>query len=221
MTLPRDDVEKGFAEEMAAFAALARSLDEGGWAAPTRCEGWTAGDLVGHVTGTLAAVGAAEFDGLGTPEVTERHVAGRRARSQAEVIAELEEATAGVCALLPAFDDAAWSAPAPGGVASSVGAGVEALWYDAYLHGDDIRAAVGQPSVGGDGVRASVSHIADILTDQGWGSAVLALDGQPRFTVGDGEGRTVTGDPLAFILAATGRADPAPLGLDESVNIYR
>ena len=27
--------------------------------------------------------------------------------------------------------------------------------------------------------------------------------------------------PLAFVLAATGRAYPAPLGLDETVNIYR
>ena len=31
----------------------------------------------------------------------------------------------------------------------------------------------------------------------------------------------MTGDPLAFVLAATGHADPAPLGLDETVNIYR
>ena len=31
----------------------------------------------------------------------------------------------------------------------------------------------------------------------------------------------MTGDPLQFVLVATGRADPAPLGLDASVNIYR
>jgi uncharacterized protein (TIGR03083 family) len=221
MTLPRDEIVKGFNGEMAAFAALARSLDEQGWRAPTRCTGWSTGDLVGHVSATLTAVGTGDFDGLGTPEVTERHVAERRARSAGEVIAELTEASALAATLLDAFDDEAWSGPAPAGVASTVGAGVEALWYDAYLHGDDIRTAVGLSSVGGDGVRASVSHIADILADQGWGPATLALDGQDRFPVGSGDGPVITGDPLAFILAATGRADPAAFGLDESVNIYR
>ena len=32
--------------------------------------------------------------------------------------------------------------------------------------------------------------------------------------------RRVTGDPLSFVLAATGRADPAVLGLDPTVNVY-
>ena len=31
---------------------------------------------------------------------------------------------------------------------------------------------------------------------------------------------SVTGDRLAFVLAATGRSDPVALGLDPSVNIY-
>jgi hypothetical protein len=34
-------------------------------------------------------------------------------------------------------------------------------------------------------------------------------------------GRRITGDPLAFVLAASGRTDPAALGLDPTVNIYR
>ena len=36
-----------------------------------------------------------------------------------------------------------------------------------------------------------------------------------------GGGRRITGDPLAFVLVATGRGDPAPSALDETVNIYR
>jgi hypothetical protein len=35
-----------------------------------------------------------------------------------------------------------------------------------------------------------------------------------------GGGEKITGDPLEFVLVATGRADPSPWGLDESVNIY-
>jgi uncharacterized protein (TIGR03083 family) len=221
VTLPRDEVVKGFTGEMATLAALARSLDEQEWRAPTRCEGWSTGDVIAHVAATLHAVGSGEFEGLGTPEVTERHVAERRARSQGEVIAELTEVTALASTLLDAFDEDAWNGPAPAGVASTVGSGVESLWYDAYLHGDDIRVAVGRPSVGGDGLRASLSHISEMLTKQGWGPATLALDGQERFTVGSGEGREISGDPLAFVLAATGRGDPAAFGLDETVNIYR
>jgi hypothetical protein len=31
----------------------------------------------------------------------------------------------------------------------------------------------------------------------------------------------VTGDAHQFVLVATGRADPATLGLDETANVYR
>jgi hypothetical protein len=102
----------------------------------------------------------------------------------------------------------------------TLGDGVEALWFDLYAHGDDIRAAIGRPSVSGDGLRASASHIATELTKRDWGPATIALDGLPEFEVNGGGGRRITGDPLAFVLAATGRADPASLGLDASVNLY-
>lgn len=35
-----------------------------------------------------------------------------------------------------------------------------------------------------------------------------------------GGGRRLDGDALDFALVATGRADPAVLGLDDSVNLY-
>ena len=54
-----------------------------------------------------------------------------------------------------------------------------------------------------------------------WGPALLAFDGLPEFAVGDASGRRLTGDAYPFVLVATGRADPASLGLDASVNIYR
>ena len=66
-----------------------------------------------------------------------------------------------------------------------------------------------------------MSHIAQVLSDQGWGPASLELEGLGAFAVSGGGGRQVTGDPVAFILAATGRLSPRPLGLDETVNIYR
>jgi hypothetical protein len=63
--------------------------------------------------------------------------------------------------------------------------------------------------------------LADLLTHAGWGPATLALDGLEEFSVSGGGGQRVTGDPLSFVLVATGRLDPSELGLDPAVNVYR
>jgi uncharacterized protein (TIGR03083 family) len=221
MALPKDQVTQGLLAELEAFEGLVRSIDDEGWAAPSRCAGWSAGDVAAHVVGGMTDVANLRLEGLGTPEVTERQVVERRGLSPVEVADELAAATKLATDLVAAFDDNAWALPAPGGFDFTLGEGIEALWYDAYLHADDIRAAIGRPSERGEGLLASVSHVAGVLTGQDWGPATLALDGLPEFAVGDGSGRRVTGEPLAFVLAATGRADPAPLGLDDTVNIYR
>jgi hypothetical protein len=69
-------------------------------------------------------------------------------------------------------------------------------------------------------MRPAVHHVAVLLEKSGWGPATLSFDGIETVLVGGG-GKTLSGDPLPFVLAATGRGDPATLGLDESVNIYR
>jgi uncharacterized protein (TIGR03083 family) len=221
MTLARTVVVPGMQEEYRDFAALLRTLSPDAWETPSRCEGWQVADVAAHVVGQLSDVVALRLDGLGTPEVTKRQVDERRGRSAAELADELDASLKVAGDLVAAFDDAAWEAPSPGGLAGSLGHGLEALWFDTYLHADDIRDAVGQASLRTAAITPSLSHIAAELTTQGWGPATLALDGEPTFDVDGGGGQRVTGDPLAFILAATGRADPAPLGLDPSVNIYR
>ena len=177
--------------------------------------------MAAHVAGTLADIVAGRFEGLGTPEVTQREVDERAGRTAAELADELDEVTLGAQQLLAAFDDDAWEAEAPAGVAPTVGWGVESLWYDAWVHGDDIRAALGQPSAPSDALRAAVSHVTSVLTTQGYPAATVSLDGIEPFEVSGGGGRTITGDPITFILAGTGRGDPSSIGLDETVNIYR
>ena len=222
MALPRTEVSTGLVEELERFKGLIESLGRAEWATPTRCTGWAVGDVAAHVIGGMAEA-AFRLEGLGTAEVTARQVAERQGRSPGELGDELGAALKATAELLAAFTDEAWALPAPGGFDFTLGQGVEALWYDAWLHGDDIHSALGRPSDRGAGLTAGVSHVADVLAGQGWGPALLGLDGQPEFTVGaPGAGATrITGDPLAFVLAATGRADPTPLGLDERVNIYR
>jgi uncharacterized protein (TIGR03083 family) len=230
MALPRTEVTTGLLEELSRFKALIQGLTAAEWATPSRCRGWTVGDVAAHVIGGMADVAAFRLEGLGTPEVTARQVGERKGRSPGELADELGAAIKATAELLEAFNDEAWAMQAPGGFDFTLGEGVEALWHDAWLHGDDILVALGRPSERGDGMTASVSHIADVLTREGWGPAVLALDGLGEFAVnpdagnGNGNGNTASrfsGDPLAFVYAATGRGDLAPLGLDESANIYR
>ncbi len=220
MVLAREDVAAGIGPEWAAFAELVRSLDADQWARPTRCAGWTVGDVAAHVAGSLTDITTGNLEGQGTPEVTGRQVAERKGRSPEELADEIDAAAKIGGDLLAAFDDDAWAGPSPGGFDFTLGFGVQSLWYDAYLHADDIRAAIGQPTVQSDGLRAGVDHVADSLEQRGWGPATLAFDGLDERAIGGQGGPRITGDAFQFVLVGTGRADPSTLGLDPTVNIY-
>ena len=220
--LTRKEIESGFLDQLQEFGELVRSLDDEKMATPSRCEGWTVGDVAAHVIGGIVDVSNGRLDGAGSAAWTNRQVEERRGRSPEELAAELEAIRPIGEQILESLDDDAWNGPAPAGLPGTLGQGVEALWYDAYLHGDDIRTAIGAERVGGPGLRASVHHVADILTREGWGDATLALGGvDEEVRIGDGGGRRIEGDALQFVLVATGRADPATMGLDPSVNIYK
>ena len=141
-----------------------------------------------------------------------------RGDTPARAAERLRTALGPITTLLDAADDAMWESPV--GVADlTLGQGVLLLWYDAYVHADDIRAAIGRPSERGDGLGASVAYLAAELAKREYGPATLALDGMPIYDIGTG-GPEIAGDPHRFVLVATGRADPAKIGLDQSVNIY-
>jgi uncharacterized protein (TIGR03083 family) len=222
MPLSREEVGKGLTVELENFERLVRSLSPEEFQRRSRCEGWSVADVAAHMIGTMADITQGRIEGQGTPEVTNRQVDERRGRTAEELADELRQAGEIAPGLLATFDDDAWAGPSPGGYDFTLGEAVEALWYDAYVHADDIRAAIGRKSEGGDGLKASVSHVADLLTRKGWGPATLALDGLPEFRigVGNGDGHRIEGDALSFVLAATGRAEPGTLGLTADVNVY-
>jgi len=209
-----------FQEGLARFSALVRPLTADQLATPSRCEGWTVGDVAGHFIGSIAEIAAGEIEGQGTPPVTERQVAARRGRSAAELADELDAAAAAAPALIAAFPPEAWDAPLPG-FSGTLAEGVEALVFDGAVHADDIDDALGlghHPTHAE--LVAAVSHVAFHLEDQGWGPATLALDGMPEVDI-KGGGERVTGNPGLFVLVATGRGNPADFGLDDQVNIYK
>ncbi len=212
--LSRTHVSDGCLTEYEAFADLVAGLNENEWNAATRCIGWQARDTAGHV------IGLAEDTAAGVPgsRNSEEEAASVRHESPAGAAARLRAATATLRALLDAIDDDVWNGPS--GVPDlTLGEGVLTLWYDTYVHADDIRAAIGRTSERGPGLDATIAYLAGRLTAKNWGPATLALDEVGRHDVSGG-GPEITGDALQFALVATGRADASTIGLDPDVNIY-
>lgn len=218
-TLDRTEITSGILTELDAFGALIRPLDATALATPTRCAGWCVRDVAGHMVGQMTDVVEGRLDGLGGPEATARQARERAGRSGPELADELADDRARSAEMLGLFDDAAWNGPVASDFDGTIGEGVHALWLDGYVHADDIRAALGMPSVRTAGLNTSLYYVARDLARRGWGPATLALDGVDVIDVGGG-GEKITGDPHQFLMAATGRADPSPLGLDERVNIF-
>lgn len=177
------------------------------------------GDVAGHVIGTVADLAAGRLEGQGSPEVTARQARERRGHTPDALVEELAAALPAVEGLLATLPEEAWTGPSFTDPRYPLGFAVEALWYDAYVHGEDVRAALSLPPGRGAGLRCAVHHTAGYLEHRGWGPATLALEGMERLDISGG-GREITGDPLDFVLAATGRRDPATLGLDASINVY-
>src|SRR3954451_8557619 len=215
MGLGREEGIAGLLAEYETFGGLVRSLDAQQWEAPSRCAGWTAGDVARHVVGTATDV-ANGVVGTHTPD---EEVAERKGRTQSEIADELDTALVTLRNLGSIIDDNAWNGPAP--VPDlTMRQGILTLIYDVYVHNDDIRVAVGMSPLGaGLGLDASVEYLTEQLDERGWGPATLALDGMEKAEIGGG-GDPVTGDPKQFVLVACGRGDPKKLGLDERVNIY-
>jgi uncharacterized protein (TIGR03083 family) len=212
--LDRPTASAGMLAEYDAFAELLASLDDAQWHTPSRCDGFEVRDVAGHV------VGLAEDTAAGVPgsRTAEEEAASVRDDTPASAATRLRAAAAAIHSLIVALDDEAWNGPS-GLPDLTLGRGVLTLWYDTYVHADDIRHAIGRPSERGPGLEASVAYVATELERRGWGPAMLALSGVAPTSIG-ANGPTVAGDALQFVLVATGRADPATLGLDPSVNIY-
>src|SRR5436190_1011298 len=142
----------------------------------------------------------------------ETEAASVRDDTPAQAAARLRAALVPITALAEAADDEMWNGPS--GVPDlTLGEGVLTLWFDTYVHADDIRAAIGRTSERGPGLDATIAYLAGQLTAKSWGPATLALDEVGRHDVSGG-GPEITGDALQFALVATGRADASTIGLD-------
>ncbi|OBA70099.1 translation initiation factor 2 [Mycobacterium sp. 1554424.7] len=205
----------GLVDQYRRFAELIGALDASEWARETRCAGWQVRDVAGHVVGqaTDALSGAI---GTRTPD---EQAAALRGESPATLAGRLRSAADSVARLAEVLDDTAWSAPSPV-PGLTLGQGVHVLLSDAYVHGDDIRAALGLAFDDGAGLHASLDFVLGALARDDEAAAEPAVARLLRVSVEDLPRQTGTA-VHEFLLAATGRGDAARMGLPDSVNIYR
>ena len=222
MELTRTETIEGMLDEYGAFADLIGGLGPDEWSASSRCDGWQVRDIAGHVVGLCEDVAA----GVPGSRDSAQEAASLRGETAAVVAEHLRAALAQVRQLGAGLDDAeVWAGPS--GVPDlTMGEGILTLWYDTFVHADDVRTALGRPPAERPGLRAAVAYLEAELTRRNWGPArVLFLD------QGEGFGAVAVCDAGAgtpahrvearpFVLAATGRLDPNAIGLDDRVNIY-
>ncbi|GHE91845.1 hypothetical protein GCM10017786_25500 [Amycolatopsis deserti] len=211
--LTRAQVVDGALRQYDRFAGLVESA-AAEWDAPTRCTKWRVRDVAAHVVGNAVDTAAGTI-GSRSPD---EQAAALRHHGPAELAAMLREANAKLHNSLSELDDELWAKPSRVR-GRTIGNGVLTLWYDAYVHGDDIRAALGRESERDSGLTAAVHWVAESLRERGWGPAHLELHGFGPLDIGGG-GEAVQADALDFVLAASGRRDPAALGLGDDVNVY-
>lgn len=200
MALARPIVCDGLLDELDRFEALLRDLSPQEWEQPTRCSEWKVGDVARHVVGTISDISAGRMDVLQEPE---RALVERQGHTAMQVADECATARAATAKMLPLFDEDAWYGPSPGGYEGTLGDGVEALWYDAFLHADDIRDALGMPTVLSSGLEAACSHVRFELGKRGW----------------EGDLPDDNAEAMDFVLAATGRGDASQFR-SKPLNIY-
>ena len=205
----------GLVDEYRSFAQLICALGDADWTRQTRCIGWQVRDVAAHVVGQAIDTVSGTI-GSRTPD---DQAAALRSESPTALAAQLHTALTSIIQLATVIDDAAWSAPSPV-PGFTLGQGTHALLQDAYVHGDDIRAALGLPFDPGLGLHASVDFVLGALQRDDTARAepaitrLLAVPAQ-HFTQQTGMA------VYDFLLVATGRREPARLRLPQSVNIFR
>ena len=205
----------GLVDEYRSFAQLIGALSDSDWVRETRCTSWQVRDVAAHVVGQAMDTVSGAIGGR-TPD---DQAAALRSESPTPLAAQLDTALTSITQLAKVIDDTAWSAPSPV-PGLTLGQGTHALLQDAYVHGDDIRAALGLPFDPGPGLHASLDFVLGALLRDDTTCVEPAI---ARLLVVPAEHFTQeTGMPVYdFLLAATGRDDPAPLRLSRSVNIFR
>jgi uncharacterized protein (TIGR03083 family) len=217
MTLTRAETVEGLETEWATSEEFIRGLSDADMERGSRCEGWTVRHLAEHLVENVS-----DLAGGTVGNAPGRHNFDERSRrTSAQLADELHASSEIAMKLLRAIDDHFWAQPSPF-PGLTVRQGVEVLWVESFVHEDDVRHALELPPRPSPGLALEITlrHIAEEMGRRGWNRRTLEFEGVPTIRIGPG-GESITGDPMKFVLAATGRIPASDVGLDETVNIYR
>jgi len=172
------------------LADVLGTLDDGQWAAETRCDGWSVQDVVTHlittnqfwtISTTSGLAGEptrflATFDPVQTPA---QLVDGMRDMTPGDVLARYVETSDDLASAVEGLDDDAWStiAEAPPGHVAIRSLALHALW-DAWIHERDIVLPLG------------IEHVLE--PDEVSGSLLYAAALGPAFYASTGSERRGT-----------------------------
>lgn len=117
-----------YREASESFIALARTLDDADWSVPVPCTpGWTARDLLSHVSGVPDDVVAGRVDGVATEPWTASQVERNARFGVEELLTRWSEQVEQVAVFAEAIGE-----PRPA--------------YDCHTHEHDLRHALGRPA---------------------------------------------------------------------------
>lgn len=213
--LTRERTTVGLLREYQNFSDLLARLDMSMWTRATRCAGWQVRDVAAHVVGQAIDT----VTGASGTRSADEQAASLRAQPPNDLAAQMRQIGESTAGLLTAFGDDMWVRPSPA-PRFTVGRAIHAVLMDAYVHADDIRDAINQPSDLREGLYDSLDFVLDILSRDpiiAADSHVVRLLAIPAAAFPKESGI----DAHKFLLAATGRRDPRMLGLPETVNIFR
>jgi uncharacterized protein (TIGR03083 family) len=213
--LGRTQIITGLLREYHNFADLLSRLEVSMWTTPTRCVDWQVCDVAAHV---VAQAGDAVSGRIGTRSPDEQ-AAAMRHQPPGALAAELRDVRESTARLAEKLDDDIWMGPSTL-TRFTVGDGFHALLNDAYVHGDDIRDALGLPFDEGPGLTESLDFVLSELSRDPVASVhprVQPLIELPADCFTERSGI----DAHDFLLVANGRLDARAYRLPDDVNIFR
>ncbi len=192
------------------IATLCSGFTETQWKAPTDCPGWSVQDQLAHLTGAESGIlGQASPDHVPANvdhvknDIGRRNevvVDWRRSRPGAQVLEEFQELTSKRMGILRAMTEAAFAAE----IETPIGPGTVAEFlrlriFDAWIHEQDIRRAVGQPG-----------HLEGPVAEHSMGRLAMAMP----YVVGK---KAQAADGASVVFEVTGPAGRVlPIGVDGS-----
>lgn len=235
----KERIAKELREEREALTAYLESLPEAAWDKQSLCTDWTVKQLMAHTIGIASDVANRRLDGVGSPEANQRQVDERADRTPRELLDEWRSEGKLLEDGILELDDAFWTAPYSDNF--TVGQALQRMVEDIWVHGQDIRIPLGDPTTSSPALISTLEVGSRDLENRlprlapEVGTVTIQAGAFSSSVSGPGtKNVTISGDPITLGLVSTGRiplgeavsegkltvSPDAPSGLADALNIY-